>query len=186
VTSFAITLTLAIFGCTHSQAASEVSPCQGSLPQASPSETNRVEVPTVGCSIVSPVGWSVYRFPVENGTNASGLMVIITGSGQYAPRIMVQRLVARDYDQYHGWLQSSQSPPFGWTHAEFQRQPALLFFRVDELELDQFVYCERGANGFILRFLMLNKGGKLGRYYTRSIPIIEQYFETFGYMRPRK
>ena len=171
---------LAVAGCADTQTVSVAhQPYTPYLPQAFPSEANRVEIGATGCSIVSPAGWTPYRY--DEVTNGNGVLVIIVGNKQYASEISIQRLRPRDYALYHchDWLQSSQTPGDGWQQTKFQGQPALSFFRLDKLELDQFLYCERGGKEFLLRFSTTNIGGKLD--FISPIPIVERYFETFRY-----
>jgi hypothetical protein len=197
--SLALAFTLAVAGCAHAQTTSEVhSPYERYLPQALPSETNRVEF-SAGYSIVSPVGWTARTIPIEDWFKSSVTdQIVIEGhvADEYPPRITIQHLGSDEYALYHGWLQSTQSLPDGWTHIMFQGQPALSKFLTGSGShqavrgsyqpwLSQYLFCECDGNGFILIFDMRN-ADKDKPYYTHPLPIIEQYFETFRYKTPKK
>jgi hypothetical protein len=195
----ALLFLLPIAGCAHAQTASEVhSPYERYLPQAPPAETNRVEF-AAGYSIVSPVGWTVRTIPIEDWFKkevADQIEIKGQVADEYPPRIQIQHLGPDEYSLYHGWLQSTQGLPDGWTHIQFQGQPALSKFQAGygshqavrgsyQPWLTQYLFCERDGNGFILTFDMRN-ADKNKPYYTRPVPIIEQYFETFRFKKPAK
>jgi hypothetical protein len=205
--SIALAFTLAVAGCAYgekstaqsTQAASVVhSPYEHYLPQAPPSETNRVEFPA-GYSIVSPVGWTARTIPIEGWMKDNVTdQIEITGheADEYRPRITIQPLGPGEYALYKGWLQSTQSLPDGWIHTQFQGQPALSKFLTGSGSrqavrgsyqpwLSQYLFCERSGNGFILIFDMRN-ADKDKPYYTHPLPIIEEYFETFRYKPSEK
>jgi hypothetical protein len=198
---FALALFLAFSGCARAQTASEVhSPYERYLPQAPPSETNRIEF-AAGYSIVSPVGWTYRTIPIENWMKDNVAdQIVLEGhvADEYPPRITIQHLGPGEYALYHGWLTSTQGLPDGWAHAHFQGEPALSKFlpgfgrrqakgnwfdRSYQPWLTQYLFCERDGNGFILTFDMRN-ADKDKPYYTRPVPIIDQYFETFRYKKP--
>jgi hypothetical protein len=200
--SLALAFTLTITGCSPAPTTSEVhSPYERFLPKAPPSETNRVEFPA-GYSIVSPVGWTTQTIPIEDWLKSQVTdQIVIEGhvADEYPPRITIQHLGPEEYALYHGWLRSTNSLPDGWTHTEFQGQPALSKFlpgfgrrqaQGNWLDssyqpwLDQSLFCERDGNGFILSFDMRN-ADKDKPYYTRPVPIIEKYFETFRFKEPK-
>jgi hypothetical protein len=195
----ALAFMLAVTGCAHAQTTSEThSPYERYLPQAPPSETNRIEF-SAGYSIVSPVGWTARTIPIENWFKSSVTdQIVIEGhvADEYPPRITIQHLGSDEYALYHGWLQSTQSLAGGMIHTQFQGQPALSWFLAGSGSrqavrgsyqpwLSQYLFCERDGNGFILIFDMRN-ADKDKPYYTRPVPIIEQYFETFRYTAPKK
>jgi len=196
----ALLLMLAITGCAQPQQTSVIrSPYERYLPQTPPAETNRIEF-AAGYSIVSPVGWTVRTIPIEDWFKkevADQIEIARHVADEYPPRIQIQHLGPDEYALYHGWLQSTQS---GWTHTQFQGQPALSTFdpgygsrlatgpwfdRHYMPCLTHMLFFERDGNGFILTFDMRN-ADKGKPYYTHPVPIIEQYFETFSYRRPSK
>jgi hypothetical protein len=121
---------------------------------------------------------------------------------EYPPRITIQHLGPDEYALYHGMLHAQGLPDGwrrdGWTNTAFQDQPALSKFlpgygrrkargnwfdKSYEPWLSQYLFCERDGSGFILIFDMRN-ADKNKPYYTRPLPIIEKYFETFRFKRP--
>src|SRR4051794_39506074 len=72
---------LALAGCGSKHSSDAVSPYARYLPQAPPSETNRVEFPE-GYSIVSPVGWTTHMTQSEDWFKGSVAdQIEISGKG---------------------------------------------------------------------------------------------------------
>jgi hypothetical protein len=199
----AIAFMLILAGYANAQKASDVhSPYERYLPQAPPSETNRVEFPA-GYSIVIPDGWTTQVIPIEDWFKSSVAdQIEIEGhvTDQYPPRITIQHMGPDEYALYHGMLNSTQSLSNGLTRITFQGQPAISRFlpgygsrlakgpwfdREYEPFLTRELFFERNGNGFILNFGMRN-ADKGKPYYTHPVPIIEQYLGTFRFKKPGK
>lgn len=192
--------------CVHipAQTASKSqSPYERYLPQADPSETNRVQFPE-GYSIVKPFGWSTQTIKIDNWFKSSVAdQVEIKSSVQdeYPPRITIQHFGPEQYGFYHGLLESTNDLPAGWLQEgwkriRFQGQPALSQFLPGygshqavrgsyQPWLTRNLYCERDGNGFLLIFDMRN-ADKNRPYYTEPVPVIEQYLETFQFKKPHQ
>ena len=168
------------------------------LPQTDPVETNRIEFPA-GYSIVSPAGWMTRTIPIEDWFKKNVAdQIEIAGSqmDEYKPQISIQHLGLEDNKLYMDWLQSNQTLPDGWSHIEFQGQPALGKFLPGygshrakrgsyQPWLSQYLFFEREGNGFRLEFQMKN-ADKDKPYYTKPLPIIVKYFETFRFKPKQK
>jgi hypothetical protein len=203
----ALVFLLTVAGCAHgkksapqfAQVASEIhSPYGRYLPQAPPSETNRVKFPQ-GYSIVSPVGWVTRTIPMEDWMKDNVTdQIEIEGDGPvgYKPRITIQHLGPGENSLYLGFLAKlGQIPPDGWVPAAFQKQPALKKFYEGSGSrqairgsyqpwLTQEIFCERDEQGFLLIFDM--KNADKYPYFKQPLPIVEQYLETFCYQPPKK
>ena len=190
---------LAIVGCAHVDQSAQTqsvvgSPYEHYLPQATPSETNRVEFPE-GYSIVSPAGWTARTIAIGDFLkDYVADQIVIEGheTDEYPPRITIQHLGPKENAQFT----SGQGLADGWTSTQFQGQPALSRFLAGygshrairgtcQPWLTQELFFECDGNGFILSFDMRN-ADKDEPYYKQPVPIIEQYFETFRYKAPKK
>lgn len=174
------------------------SPYASYLPQAPPSEANRVEFPP-GYSIVSPVGWVTRTIQIEDWSKDSiSDQIVIEGTqrDQYRPRITIQHLGPGQNALYMGWLKSDRILPDGWVRVEFQNQPALTKFLPGygarrstregyEPWLSEYLFCERDGHGFILKFDMRN-ADRDKPYFMQPLPIIQEYFDTFRFSSPKK
>jgi hypothetical protein len=196
----ALAFLLAAAGCGREKKGTGVhNPYDGYLPQTAPSETNRVEF-SAGYSIVSPIGWTSRTIPIEDWFKDSVAdQITIEGhvADEYPPRISIQHLGPGEYALYKEWLRSTNNIPGGWTHTEFQGQPALSKFlpgygkrkakgnwwsATYQPWLTQSLFFERDGNGFILDFDMRN-ADKDEPYYMHPVPVIEEYFRTFRFRR---
>ena len=156
---------------------------------------------------MSPVGWTVRTIPIEDWFKkevADQIEIKGDVDDEYPPRIQIQHLGPDEYAVFKGMLHAPNLSEGwkrdGWTHAEFQGQPALEKFwpgygrrqaqgdwlhKHYEPWLSHELFCEREGNGFILSFDMRN-ADRDKPYYTHPVPIIEQYFETFRFKKPGK
>jgi hypothetical protein len=195
----ALIFMLTVAGYANAQMASEVhSPYERYLPDAPPSETNRIEFPA-GYSIVSPAGWTVRTISIEDWLKKEVAdQIEIKGhvADEYPPRIQIQHMGPDEYALYHGMLNSTQSLSNGLVRTTFQGKPVISYFLPGygshhavrgsyQPWLTQTLFFERDGNGFVLTFDMRN-ADKNKPYYTQPVPIIEQYFETFRYKAPEK
>lgn len=186
-------------GCACAQTLSESdSTFEQYLPSASPSETNRVEFPA-GYSIIVPAGWTARPIHLGDGFQRSLTdQIVFEGhvADEYPPRLVIQHLGPDQYALYHGRLRTAQSLTNGMERTQFQGQPALSSFLIGHGRgqtipdsyppcLMQSLFFERDGEGFILIF-DIRSTNKAKPHYTRPLPVIEKYFETFRYKKPNK
>jgi hypothetical protein len=166
------------------------SPYQHFLPQAPPSEANRVR--HLGYSIIAPSGWKCRTIPVEpflKGYLAEQLSIEGPQPEQSKAHLSIQRLGPQGGKQFSDCLQPGRSPGDGYRLTQFQERPAFEKFLTGfgkrqavrgtyQPYLLQEVVFERGGQWFRLEFSMKNADYDKP-YYTQPLPIIRQYFEIF-------
>ncbi len=195
-----LVLVLAASGCAHGQKSLEQltqgvaqvhSPYESYLPQA-PLETNRVEY--AGFSIVRPADWATRTVKIEDwfkGSVAAQYEIEGPQADNYGPRITIQRLGPDANKTYPDWLTPGRQLADGLVLTQFQNQPALAKFLPGngarravrgyyQPWLLQELIFERDSQWYLLSFNMKN-ADKDKPYYTQSLPIIQQYFDTFRY-----
>jgi hypothetical protein len=148
---------------------------------------------------VCPAGWTTRTVPIQDflkDSLADEFVLEGTQSDDLKPHITISRGGPETSRQNKNVFQPDWGKDDGYTHIQFQGQPAVVRFLNGygkrqavrgsyQPWLLQELLFERDGQWFRLSFDMRN-ADKDKPYYTQPLPIIQQYFETFRYKLPGK
>jgi hypothetical protein len=172
------------------------SPYADYLPKAAAADAIRFTDPA-GFSIACPPGWTTRTIELTPSfKNFVADQVLLEGLQQdrFKPVIMVQRLGPESARQWDDLAKSGATMDSGHTRTQFQGEPAFTRFQAGTGKsravkgqhqpwLSQRLVLKSRGQWFLLNFRMRNADDE-GPYYTKSLKIIQDYFETFRYKPP--